>query len=100
MKELTPKQEADYFRRVIERTNAMHDEQEAEMRESQARIKLIKYISINNLAPDDVDFIELINTGKIKSEAEADKYFKNITKSKAPKESVKSKIKGAIKYIQ
>ena len=107
MKELTPEQEADYFKRVIERNNSMFHEQVAEMREIEKRIKLkkygsYKYVFPQNLKGSDIvrEFIKLIDSNKITSESDVDNYFKKITKSKAPKEPVKPKIKGLIKDIE
>ena len=106
MKELTPRQEADYFKRVIERSNAIAPRQEAEMIESQKRIKLVrysaKYVNEYNLKGTDIamNFLNLLRKNEITSETDVDNYFKKITKSKTPKEPVKPKIKALIKDIE
>ena len=109
MKKLTPKQEAEYVKKVIERNNSMVYNQEARIRAGLAEMKLIKYIKDkymkpNNLTGDDVDFIELVESGKIKSESDADDYFMKFLKptkpTKAPKEPNKKIVKEIKKMIK
>ena len=93
MKKLTPAQEANYIKRVVERNNAMVHEAEANIISNNNEIKLLKYISETYIKPNNIkglDYAELVENKIINSKLEADKYFKNIFKSNKPK-SDKSK---------
>jgi hypothetical protein len=105
MKKLTPTQEANYIKRVVERNNSMVYEQEKNIRESLDRRSLKSYIrdtymKPNNLTVDNINYIELVNNKIINTKLEADKYFKSKLKTKSNKTETTKKIKSTIKDIK
>ena len=101
MIKLTPAQEANYIKRVVERNNSMVHEAEANIRASINRHELSRYIRDTYIKPNNIkglDYAELVENKIINSKLEADKYFKD--KLKSNKSKTTKNIKEAIKNIE